>query len=631
MNRADCIHLLQQHGATEAEAKQIVDALLEDKRKVLAAGGNIQQLSAQWSERAQQFAKETQRKEYLKALGLLRYSERAAEVDALMAQGASAHDAIRTLLAGQSTYREGGRQSVSALREGIYHAWAGGMLRELEGIDGAMQLIREDEAFHDAVFREMREPGTSQDTSVQQVADIFARYMEQSRLQLNDAGAYIGKIEDWTPQNHDPYKIASDPAAWKKFVLDRLDVDRSFPGATPQQLDEILDRVRQDILTGKPLFLPQSDSMPHARASSKFEHHRVLHFKDADAALEYHKAYGRGNIFTAMVTHLDHAARSLALLQRLGPNPWDTLTKLVGREDHKLRHNANLDATTQMESIEKLRASLTGGSIRNIMREVTGEVNAPVNPTAARIMSCLRMWENMSKLGAATLSALADPFIKASAIRTVTGKNWFQAMSDSVRQYLGRLTPESRDVARQLGSLLDHLRLDVAARWDSDMGAMGRLGTLQEKFFKWSGLDWITERGKAAYNFLWLFDIGQHGDNKRRLGNNECQHPFEDVMLQIQQIAFCGKFLGCHHLLKSPSLCLCEGIGLPLFHTGVLQRFAELKSVKGDGSHRDTSFTFNATMFRLQITIKCHRRQSWASGQVSAVVSAVWRSQQWTF
>ena len=247
------------------------------------------------------------------------------------------------------------------------------MLRELDGIDGAMQLVREDEVFHDAVLREMREPGTSQDATVQQVADIFNRYMEQSRQQLNDAGAYIGKIEGWTPQNHDPYKIAADPAAWKKFVLDRLDVDRSFPGATAQQLDEILDRVRQDILTGKPMFLPQGDSMPHARASGKFEHHRVLHFKDAEAALEYHKAYGRGNIFTAMVTHLDHAARSLALLQRLGPNPWDTLTKLVGREDYKLRTNTALDATTQMETIEKLRASLTGGSIRNIMREVTGK------------------------------------------------------------------------------------------------------------------------------------------------------------------------------------------------------------------------------------------------------------------
>ena len=101
------------------------------------------------------------------------------------------------------------------------------MLRELDGIDGAMQLIREDEAFHDAVFREMREPGTSQDAIVQQVVDIFARYTEQSRLQLNDAGAYIGKIDGWTPPNHDPYKIASDPQGWKKFVLDRLEADRS--------------------------------------------------------------------------------------------------------------------------------------------------------------------------------------------------------------------------------------------------------------------------------------------------------------------------------------------------------------------------------------------------------------------
>ena len=513
MNRQDCESLLIKQGASKAEAQVLTDALLDEKRQVLASGGDIQKLSRQWSERALSFARETQRREYLKALGTLKYTEASKAIDSLQAEGASPEDAIRTFLAGQSTYRAGGRRSVSALREGIYNSWAGSMVNELEKVPDALRLIQGDKEFHDAVFMEMREPGTSKDARVKEIAGIFARHMERIRQDLNDAGAYIGHLEGWTPQNHDPYKIlganGENKKKWMEFIRERLDTDRTFPNASEQEILQALEGVYQDITLGKPMFLPETGGNNTSTIPArKFEHQRVLHFKDAQSALEYHHAYGRGNIFNAMMTHMDHAARSLSLLRTLGPNPEQTLEKLVAREDVKLRNAGNIDDLAKRETAKELQSSFRDGSIRNIMREVTGEINTPVNPTMAKVMNGLRMIQNMAKLGGATLSALADPFVKATQIRTVTGDNWLGAIFKSVTQYIGSYGPESRETARRLGALLDHLRIDIASRWDSNAGMEGRLGRMQQAFFKWSGLDWITERGKAGYTMFLSSEFG---------------------------------------------------------------------------------------------------------------------------
>ncbi|MBQ9406346.1 MAG: hypothetical protein IJU37_06350, partial [Desulfovibrio sp.] len=214
------------------------------------------------------------------AISVMRFNEATAFIDSVKAQGFSGMDGIQALMVGSSKRFDGARRSVSALREGIYKIWMSPLLTELEAVDNGLHLMREDKAFHDDIFREMREPGSTGNAQAQQIGEIFSRYTEQARQQLNAAGADIGKLDGWTPQTHDQYKLLQGGERgrqeWIDFVFDRLDVDRSFPGATPQDLDAILDHVRQDILTGKPLFLPQSDSMPHARASSKFEHHPLI-------------------------------------------------------------------------------------------------------------------------------------------------------------------------------------------------------------------------------------------------------------------------------------------------------------------------------------------------------------------
>lgn len=521
MNRNDCIHILKQHGASDAEAADLVDALLEEKRKVLAAGGNVQQLSAQWSERAQQFAKETQRREYLRALNMLRYTEAAKFVDSIKAEGGTALDAIQSLMVGQSAFATGSRNSVSALRQGILASWYAPMMKELEAVEGALDLIRGDKAFNDSIIREMREPGSTTDKTVAQVADIFARYNEQARQDVNRWGGNIGHIDGWTPQTHDPYKMMSRDGKkrqeWVDFMYDKLDLQRSFPDLTdPVEIKKAIDGAYSTLTIGKLSSLPDTGQAPsvRAKASSQLEHHRVLHFKDANAAIEYNDRYGKGNVFDAMLSHLEFEARALSLLQKLGPDPRETINKLVAREEYLLHQQEGSMAQEDLKvALEKLlKANRPGSAIDNWYVELTGEINIPGHAVAAKVMASLRAVENMAKLGGATLSAVADPFIKATSMRHL-GLSWPEAIVKSVSQYLGFFPKDERyEVARQGGAFFDSVRTEIASRWDDNAGIPGGMYKLQNKFFKWSGLNWITERGKGGYT-LWLAEhLGEASD-----------------------------------------------------------------------------------------------------------------------
>lgn len=523
LNRKDCIAAVMQTGASEHEAHEIVDMLLEQKAQLKASGDlSPQNLSRAWTSTTEGIKRQQAVQRRRTALGLIRYREAADMVDAVKAQGFSPMDAIQAMLVGISKRFDGARRSISALREGVIKTWVSPMLTELEAVNNgeALRLMRESKSFHDSIFLEMREPGSTGDESARAIADIFRRYMEQSRVQLNAAGADIGHLEGWTPQNHDPYKLLAGGEEgrqkWIEFMMPRLDLERTFDGVglvDEARARELLSGVYDTLTIGKNPHMPgdftgggSSVSGPRNLAS-RMGKSRVLHFKDAASALEYHDAYGRGNILDAMLWTLDQNARALALMQRLGPNPQFTLERLLKREERALKE----DRTLPPEEIRRRKKELTNafspgiiyqGKVAHWMAELSGETSWAVNPTLARVGAVLRASQTLSKLGGASLSAVADVFIKAASMH-VNGETWPGALTKSLGQYFQGYGGEKGEIARQCGAFCDNIRNEICARWDDASGTPGMLADLQNKLFRWSGLNWITERGKAGYT-LWL-------------------------------------------------------------------------------------------------------------------------------
>lgn len=523
MRKQDCIAAVRQAGASELEAREIVDMLLEQKARLRESGDlSPQNLSRAWTSTSEGMKRQQAVQRRRTVLGLIRYREMAGFIDSVKAQGFSALDGIQAMLVGISKRFDGARHSISALRNGIFKSWISPMLTELEAVgDGAaLRLMRENKAFHDSIFLEMREPGSTGDENARAIADIFNRYMEQSRVQLNAAGADIGHLEGWTPQNHDPYKLLAGGEAgrrkWIDFMMSRLDLERTFDGVglmDKARARELLEGVYKTLTVGKNPRLPgdftgggSSVSGPRNLASSMGKS-RVLHFKDAASALEYHDAYGRGNILDAMLWHMEQDARALALMQRLGPNPQFTLERLLKREQLALKEDKTLSPEEIKRRDKELSNAFSPGIIRqgkvaHWLAELSGETSWAVNPTLARVGAVLRATQSLSKLGGASLSAVSDAFTKAASMR-VNGETWPGAMAKSLGQYFQGYGGEKREVARQCGAFCDNIRGEICARWDDASGMPGVIANLQDKLFRWSGLNWITERGKAGYT-LWL-------------------------------------------------------------------------------------------------------------------------------
>lgn len=117
LNKKDCIAAVKQAGASELEALDIVDMLLEQKARLKASGDlTPQNLSRAWSATAEGLARQRAIQRRRTALGLVKFRDAASFVDSVKAQGASAMEGIQALMVGVSRRLDGARRSVSALR-----------------------------------------------------------------------------------------------------------------------------------------------------------------------------------------------------------------------------------------------------------------------------------------------------------------------------------------------------------------------------------------------------------------------------------------------------------------------------------------------------------------------------------
>ena len=522
---ADCIYVAKQAGASELEARDIVEQLATEKerlRKVNNAAGNLEEMDASladaWAKKVENMQMVSLEKRRQAALTVLRRNELEGRLATVESEGFSFLDGLESILVGTYKRLTGARNSVDARRVGIQKEWQGAVLNGLEEIGrkyntNLKALIKHDRDFHDAVVSEIINP-QGKNVMAREVAELLSGYMELARQRANLAGANIGKLDGYVPQSHDPWKISVTPeeggsarAAWVQFVADRLDVERSFPGraGNPEELAEILGSVYDSIVIGHEGQVTPAERgervLPRNIASGLAKH-RSLHFRDAAAFLEYNARYGRGNVFDAVTHHLEKMARTTSLMETLGPDPQAMVESLVAAKVRKLASDPHLDPVTVRKEIDRLRGALTsgvikGGKVANWMAEVTGETLWPVSVTAARVGSMARGVQTLSKLGMATLSSVADVYVKASAMR-VNGVSWPEAIATSFSHYFSLYKGNRRELARDLGFMIDGTMGDMQIRWDVGDGRPGAMSSLQNKLFQWTGLNWFTEAGKAG-------------------------------------------------------------------------------------------------------------------------------------
>tara|TARA_R100000805_G_scaffold2604_1_gene3625 strand:+ start:3194 stop:5230 length:2037 start_codon:yes stop_codon:yes gene_type:complete len=443
-------------------------------------------------------------------------------------------EGLISILVGSNRQRLGARESVSSQQIASTNSLITGFNMKMKEAKVDELFLNMDKDTQLKVARVMYELNQRQ-TSVEKLADIkpivgetdprikklgevMEEYSEMVRTKLNDRGANIGKLWGYmVRQSHDPFTVRNaadvlnlkniepDPnlknkkdinynknyTAWKNFVMEKLDKERTFAGV--DDIDEFMDFVYNSIVRnqylksdGSAFTYGASVKKDVAReVASKFK--RVLHFKSADDWFAYNDKFGAGNLREAMFSGLQTAGRNIGIMDVLGTKPeqaFEQIRKAVGSK-----------MTKNKRTTESLKSDV---KFQKFFKVVDGSIFSIDNFALAKYSAISRTIASLAKLGGATISAAADIGLYASELR-YQGRSFFGGMFEAVSN-LAKIKnkKKAKDIAESLGFIADNTIYDIAGRYQvGDVQSKGWT-RLQRTFFKLNLLSWWTNTLKEG-------------------------------------------------------------------------------------------------------------------------------------
>ena len=348
------------------------------------------------------------------------------------------------------------------------------------------------------------------------LAKIMEEYSETIRLKLNDRGANIQKLWGYiVRQSHDPYSIRDaakklgknldeievDPnlkgtdinynknfTAWKNFVLEKLDQERTFAGV--DDTDQFMLFAYNSLVKNENLRSDGANFSYGARAtkdvakSSKFK--RVLHFKTADDWFDYNDVFGVGNLKESFFSGLQTAGRNMGIMDTLGTKPRENFEKV------------RKAIAKRMISEGRNQDKVSSGQFDKFLSVVDGSIYTVENFGVAKYSAIARALSSMAKLGGATISAAADIGLYGSEMR-YQGRSFLGGMAEALKS-LGRIknTKQKKEIAEMLGFIADNTIYDIAGRYQVGDNLSKGFTKAQRFFFKVNLLSWWTNTLKEG-------------------------------------------------------------------------------------------------------------------------------------
>ncbi|MGO1163513.1 hypothetical protein ACTOV4_16395 [Brucella sp. C7-11G] len=520
MASTDCIAAVKDAAQGKLNDEELA-SVFEDVQRMkdsLIAEGKIDRINERLREAIEARADENRVKALLQtkhaAMNAIIRDRLSTHIASLKASGLNAEKAILALFEGSPQGVALGRVSVHATKQAFETKFVGGLLAEIERDKPYLIALRDDADFSRDVVREMVElkqngkSGRTGNTDAVYVAKAFAKYAELSRTELNRLGANIGKMDGWAgPQRHDDLRMSkATPDEWIDFTLARLDVSKTFSDAKDMaDVRRIMGEVYEMIITGQDRAEPtevSGQALSPANMAKSLGKNRVLHFRDADAWLDYNSRFGSGNIFTSMISHQSQAAHVAAQMQIFGPNPENMLATVLDAEKRLLRDDKNTKNKDRLKLISALEIGQGGNSgtkIAQAMLEMKGLTISPTNRKLARISQDIRTVQSLGKLGGAVLTAMPTDVVTAGAASMFRGGGFWKGVTQTMGALLeGHSKGEQRELTFLLGEGFDGAIAHVASPHIADDGVPGALHRMSTAFFKWNGLTGWTDRVRGG-------------------------------------------------------------------------------------------------------------------------------------
>ena len=429
------------------------------------------------------------RKEHLAGLQVLRAAERVTEITDAMALNklSQSQGLVRSIELTQEYGHAIRNDALSGLNDLITAAESKdgtGLMRR-----AAMALFDMDNPAMTAdIVREVfrKADGSTGNAAAKKAAEAWLSTIEQLRVRFNAAGGSVGELGyGYLSQHHDSLRVREAGAsAWADKVAPLLDreqyVNADGSLMSNQQFGDLLrgawDTIQSD---GANKIEPGQFKGAGARANRGADH-RVLHFKDGDAWMQYMQDFGEGSLYDAMIGHIGRMARDIALVERHGPNPeqWfrvqnDIAERADGRGS--VANRAGLNTPQAYWDI------------------ATGKVGSPENRTIARFGQDMRNVQTAAKLGGAVLSSVTDVGTIASTLH-FNRLPYFDMIANVGRQ----MTGEQRAFLQQHGVIAESLS-NTLNRWTGDNMTHSLTGRVASSVMKLSLMNAWTDGLRGAF------------------------------------------------------------------------------------------------------------------------------------
>lgn len=422
--------------------------------------------------------------------------------------------AIRNLL----EYSEGSGfrgESVRSVMEAYQTSIAAGLHEVLEKIGLNVVGSSRDAALLEKVIRELHGDNTG-DALAKNFADAVRKVQQRMRRLFNAHGGDIGNLSDYgVPHTHDAARLRElgydawadrvhGLAAWDR-IIDRATGSpfAAAPGQLPPRADveAMLREVYEGITTrgwdtrepsmavgGKALYAQRAD-------------HRVLHFRDGAAWLEYNKEFGASDPFSAMMDGLNGMARDVALMRVLGPNPRLGLEYAAQVAQKRAAKAGDAKLADRVHGQSKLA--------RTMLAHLDGSANVPESIAWARFLSGARAVLTSAQLGSAVLSSVTDVATITTAAQHM-GMNPGNVLGRSVQLMASQAT---RQTAARMGYVAQTMA-DAgggSARYFGQMFGQGIPQRLAGFTLRATGLSHITDMRKVAFQMEFAGHLADHG------------------------------------------------------------------------------------------------------------------------
>ena len=253
-------------------------------------------------------------------------------------------EGIASFIRGTIKLRASGNHSVDNLVKASFQERQAVLIKLLEDADVLEEFISRKIDLD--IFKELYEmhpggkPGISKNPTAEKIARIITQIMGEDIDTANRWGAWIIKRKGYIMrQTHSPYKLEKAGFdAWYRQIAALVDMEQTTKNVAPGNEKKFWIGVYNSLVTGNHLKFDQPSDLieagftgPSNLARRVSSAHRMIVFKDAEAAYRYNQEYGMGDLRETVTLSIMHMNRNISLLQTLGPNPRAALKKWIDR------------------------------------------------------------------------------------------------------------------------------------------------------------------------------------------------------------------------------------------------------------------------------------------------------------